>query len=259
MGPNFAACHLVPELLNRLGYFYSAGVGQSGSANGGSTSTNRVKKSLLSTVRDSIPLSVRRSVARCLPRALNYRLSMKWTNANIDWTKTRAFSLPNANEGYVRLNLRGREPQGIVESGREYADLLAALKASFDKLVNPQNGRKAAHQIICTDEVFPGEQRHHLPDLVVNWDIDARILAELVSDKTGLVRKEAGYETAPYYTGNHRPTAFVLARGPKVPQGKALSDGYIVDFAPTILAMLGVDPPPHMDGRVWGEFAGGAS
>jgi predicted AlkP superfamily phosphohydrolase/phosphomutase len=122
--------------------------------------------------------------------------------------------------------------------------------------VNPHNGRIAAQQAVCTDDVFPGAQRSHLPDLVINWDIEARVLAELTSDRCGTVSKEAGYQTAPYYTGNHRPAAFVLARGPLLPEGNSFTGGHIVDLAPTLLALLGVAAPRHMDGRVWEAFLG---
>jgi predicted AlkP superfamily phosphohydrolase/phosphomutase len=256
MGPNYAGCHLMPEILHRLGMFYAASVGHTSSSNTAAGTSARPKKSALSTIRDTIPLSVRRAVSRCLPRHLQHQLSMKWTNANIDWTRTKAFCLPNANEGYVRLNLQGREPQGIVERGKVYEELLAELQAYFRELVNPQNGRIAAQQVVCTDTVFPGEQRQHLPDIVVNWDIETRVLADLASERCGLVSKAAGYETAPYYTGNHRPAAFVLARGPQIAEHDVLTGGHIVDIAPTILTMLGVDPPRHLDGRVWHTFLG---
>jgi predicted AlkP superfamily phosphohydrolase/phosphomutase len=256
MGPNYAGCHLLPEVLHQLGLFYAASVGQDGASGAGVAKGPRPKKSALSVIRDAIPLSVRRAVSRCLPRHLQHQLSMKWTNANIDWTRTRAFCLPNANEGYVRLNLAGREPQGIVAGGAAYADLLAELQARLQEITNPHNGRVAARQVVCTDDVFPGEQRQNLPDLVVNWDVEARVLSALESEKCGVVRKAAGYQTAPFYTGNHRPAAFVLARGPLIAEGGALSGGHIVDIAPTILTMLGVDPPQHMDGRVWSASMG---
>jgi predicted AlkP superfamily phosphohydrolase/phosphomutase len=130
------------------------------------------------------------------------------------------------------------------------------LQERFGELVNPNNGRRAVQQVVCTDTVFQGEQRHHLPDIVVNWDIEARVLAELASDRCGVVHKDAGHETAPYYTGNHRPTAFVLARGPHISAGEKLTDGHIVDIAPTLLTMVGVEPPRHMEGRVWNALVG---
>lgn len=255
MGPNYAGSHLLPEVLHRLGLYYAAGTGQDSNAQTSTAKRPSQRKSLASAVRDLIPFGVRRAISRCLPRHLQHRLSMKWVNANVDWTKTKAFCIPNANEGYVRLNLQGREPRGIVENGTACKELVAELQAQLRALVNPQNGRPAARQIITIDDMFPGERRHYLPDLVVNWNSEAHVLAELYSDRCGLLRaKGAGYQTDPFYTGNHRPAAFVLARGPQVATRTMLCGGHIVDLAPTLLTMLGVDSPPHMDGRAWGEF-----
>jgi hypothetical protein len=40
------------------------------------------------------------------------------------------------------------------------------------------------------------------------------LLAELASDRCGRVASTAaGYRAAPFFTGNHRPATFVLARG----------------------------------------------
>ena len=95
----------------------------------------------------------------------------------------------------------------------------------------------------------------YLPDIVVNWNFDARVLTQIYSERCGLIESPtAGYQITPYYTGNHRPAAFLIARGPKIGESKILKDGHIVDIAPTLLTMLGVDIPKHFDGRVWEEF-----
>ena len=255
MGPNYAGCHLMPEVLHKLGLYFSANVGGADAGQQGA-GQSAPKKSVLAAVREAIPLSVRQSISRCLPRSLHYKLSMKWANADIDWTRSRVFTIPNANEGYLRVNLTGREPEGIVGVGSEYHALLDELRREIAQLVNPLNGHHAVDRIHLTDSVFPGERRQNLPDVVVTWDVDAKVLAELASDSCGVVHKKANYETAPYYTGNHRPRAFVVARGPGISAGAVLENGHIIDIAPTILAMLGVEPPAHFDGQIWGEFLG---
>ena len=255
MGPNYAGCHLIPEVLHQLGLFCAAGIGYEQNSKAGRTQGPGQTKSVTSTVRDLIPLSVRRAISRCMPRHLQYRLSMKWANANIDWTGTKAFCIPNANEAYIRLNVKGREPQGIVARGTAYAELISELQTSLKALMNPQTGRVATRQVVCNDDIFPGPRREYLPDLVVNWDIDAKTLSELRSDRCGLIGgNTAGYEITPYYTGNHKPTAFALARGPKIAEKARFTGGHVVDIAPTILAMLGVDPPKQMDGHIWSGF-----
>jgi predicted AlkP superfamily phosphohydrolase/phosphomutase len=249
MGPNYSGSHHLPEVLGRLDLFCSASVG--GAAGG---SRARPRKGLLSTVRGAIPLSVRQSVTRCLPRNLRHALSMKWAGAGIDWGRSQVFCIPNSNEGYLRVNLQGREPQGTVNQGAHYAELMAELHKEMQGLRNPVNGRAAAHGVFLTDQVFPGAERQHLPDLVVSWDPDARLLGEIEAPTAGRIAGPAGHRISPFYTGNHRPSAFVLARSPRISAGGELEGGHIVDLAPTILAALGVDPPAHFEGRAWPQF-----
>jgi predicted AlkP superfamily phosphohydrolase/phosphomutase len=257
MGPNYAGCHLIPDVLKKLGLYCAVGVGREQSSIEERGRGPGESKSLASVARDLIPLSVRRAISRCMPRHLQHRLSMKWANANIDWSRTKAFCIPNANEGYIRLNIKGREPQGIVPRGTTYEELVSELQMRLKALVNPQSGCVATRQVVCNDDVFPGPRRDYLPDIVVNWDIDAKVLSELQSDRCGLIRgNTAGYEITPYYSGNHKPTAFALARGPRIAEDEIFTGGHVVDIASTILAMLGVDPPKHLDGRIWSEFIG---
>ncbi len=44
-----------------------------------------------------------------------------------DWSKTRAFALPWAYDGYLRINQLGREPSGIVAPGAEREQLLVEI------------------------------------------------------------------------------------------------------------------------------------
>jgi arylsulfatase A-like enzyme len=43
-----------------------------------------------------------------------------------------------------------------------------------------------------------------------------------------------------------------------IPQHDIFKGGHIVDLAPTILTMQGVDPPTHMDGRVLNQLVEGS-
>ncbi|HET7585382.1 MAG TPA: alkaline phosphatase family protein [Gemmatimonadaceae bacterium] len=244
MGPNYSACHHVPELLRRAGWLVDGASHAAGAASEGATR----KTGLLSRVRQAIPLGVRQSVTRCLPRSVHYRMSMQWVNAGIDWERTRAFCIPNANEAYIRLNLRGREPAGVVLPGDEATQMIAELQRELTALVNPDNARRAAERVVRTDDVYPGAQRDRLPDIVATWNPDAEVLARIDSPAWGTVDGTPGYRTGPYYTGNHRPNAFVVARGPGIAEGAELAGRHIMDIAPTVLAMLGVDAPSHYEG-----------
>jgi predicted AlkP superfamily phosphohydrolase/phosphomutase len=254
MGPNYSAAHHMPELLRRLGLSHAG----DGAVEDGPRGPRRSSGGgVMSTIRNAIPLSLRHAVTRCLPHSLHYRLNLKWINAGIDWQHSRMFCIPNSNEGYFRVNLAGREPTGTVTSETEYDELLAELCDHISKLVHPSTGQRAAHSILSMDRTYQGSERRHLPDLVATWDPEARILDELQTDAYGVIRQRPGYETVPYYTGNHRPASFVLGRGPRVAQGRTIADASIVDIAPTVLASLAVDPPAHFEGDAWKEILGG--
>jgi predicted AlkP superfamily phosphohydrolase/phosphomutase len=243
MGPNYSGCHHVPEALHRMGLFYGAGVG---SASAGTAPAK--KGGLASAVRQAIPLSLRQAVTRCLPRSVHYGLSMKWVNSAIDWERSQAFCIPNSNEAYVRLNLRGREPGGMV-TPEEMGELLDRIEERVGELAVPASGRRSVERVFRLDRVFPGPERPHLPDLSVTWDAAARTVGEVESPALGRIAGRAGYEIAPYYSGNHRAAAFVAVRGGR--PASIPADGHIVDLPATVFALLGVERPSHFEGRAW--------
>jgi predicted AlkP superfamily phosphohydrolase/phosphomutase len=249
MGPNYSGCHLMPELLHRLGLFHSSTVGVSHAA------ASAPKRGVLQSVRQAIPLEWRQSVTRCMPRRMRYQLEMKWVNSSIHWQDSKVFCIPNSNEGYFRVNLQGREPQGIVRAGAEYDEVLGTIREELQAMRNPRNGVLAAERVALTDDVFSGAERKQLPDAVISWSREAQVVDQLQAPRSGLIEKPPGYQVSPFYTGNHRPTAFMLARGPGVPESSTLGGGHIMDLAPTILAMLGVDRPAHHEGRMWTGFS----
>lgn len=253
MGPNYSGSHMLPELLSRMALFNHVPQGDE-AADG--PAPKAIKKDMLSTLRNMVPKSVRSAVSRTLlPRSVNERLSLRWKTAGISWEHTQAFLIENANEGYIRINLKGREPQGTVEPGAAYEALCDQLYRALQGMTNPANGQLAAHKVYKTDEIYRGPRRSHMPDLIVTWNEAAQITTELATEAYGVVRHAApGCEVAPYYSGNHRPNAFTVAVGPGIAPGTILEGASIMDLAPSILSHFHVDPPAYMPGRVLGEL-----
>jgi predicted dehydrogenase/predicted AlkP superfamily phosphohydrolase/phosphomutase len=259
MGPNYSGSHILSDLLARMGLLNNSrlvsGNGSRDMAHDGASA--KKKTDLLSLARQMIPPSLRARVAKSLfPRSLNEKLSLKWKTAGISWNQTRAFLIDNANEGYIRINLKGREPQGIVEPGKDYEDLCEEIRLTCEQMINPANGRRAARTVYKTADFYRGPCRSHMPDIIINWDEEAQVTTELLTEKYGLARsKEPGWGISPYYTGNHRANAFAVVTGPDVAEGQTLEGASILDLTPNILARLGVEPPAHMDGRILGELS----
>ena len=247
VGPNYAAWHLLPEVLQRLGF--TAVAGQNRGEDQGSQGSAVDHKDLLKMVRDLVPADLRQRLSQWLPTRWRDSLMSRWTTANIDWAHTRAFCLPTDLEGCIRLNVRGREPHGIVQPGSEYDEVCQTLTAALHALVNPRTGRPAVQRIVRTDVEFPGERRHYLPDLVVLWADDAEIQA-VHSPALGTIQAPSPDAR----TGTHRPPGFVVACGPSIPRGSVVEHGHIVDFAPTLLKAFGLPRSASMDGKVWAGF-----
>ncbi len=259
IGPNYSGSHILTDLLTRMKLFNNIPGGANGPAGQGSGMANSVKMKadLLSTMRNMIPKSFRVAVSRALvPRKMKEKISLHWKTAGIAWEHSRAFLIENANEGFIRINLKGREPQGIVEPGQEYEDLCEEILQTVRSMTNPANGKRAAHTVYKTDNIYDGPCRSHMPDVIINWNEHAKLSTELLTKKYGMARSaQPAYAVMPYYTGNHRPHAFTLAVGPGIPAGQILQDASILDLAPTILTYLGLNPPEYMRGKVLSRLA----
>ena len=238
VGPNHSGWHLMPEILRRSGYLAEPSVDepQSSPAEGDTGRRDPVKM-----IRDLLPKDLRKSIARQLPRALRDKLAQRVDTATIDWAGTRAYCLPTDLEGCIRINLRGREPQGVVAPGAEYEELCTELASSLQDLVDVASGRPAVDRVVRTDQVFPGPRSQYLPDLIVLWSREETLTA-VGSDAIGVVEAPSPDERP----GTHSPPGFLLARGTPVTGRSTVDASHVYDVAPTILSLFDVPVPAHM-------------
>jgi len=156
----------------------------------------------------------------------------------------RCFAVPtNANAGGIRLNLAGREPNGMLRPGTECEAFCEALIADLHDLVEPASGRPLVREVLRSREHFPGEYTDYLPDLVVRWNRDTPITGA-ASSKIGRIVRE---DTSTARTGDHRPEGLYFARGPGIEPGPVRHAVRVEDFAPTVAGLLRV-PLPDVDG-----------
>jgi predicted AlkP superfamily phosphohydrolase/phosphomutase len=231
--PNRCGWHLLPAVMQRLGWTVAAGA----DANGG-----RAPQPAPHSARDRIPASARRMVNAMLPWRVRDRLGVWLQTRSIDWARTRAFTLPTDLEGCIRLNVKGREPFGSVEQGAQYEDVCEEIRQDLAALENPATGRPAVRHVWVRNEIFPGDRQEWLPDLVVTWNDEAPIEA-VTSERVGLIE---GVNADPR-PGTHSTSGFALAAGPAVARGME-ARGRLVDLTPSVLSLLGIDSPP-LDGR----------
>ena len=165
--------------------------------------------------------------------------------AAIDWSQTSAYSF--GYYGQIFINLRGREPQGIIEPGSEYDSLRREIVQRLSKLVDPMDGQPVVDKIYFKEELYHGEHLNTAPDIIT-----------IMRDLTYITRK--GYEFAPergllfqkphHESGGHRFEGILIAAGPDVVNQASLAECKIWDLAPTLLYLLQIQVPHSMDGEV---------
>jgi predicted AlkP superfamily phosphohydrolase/phosphomutase len=71
--------------------------------------------------------------------------------------------------GNLFVNLRGREPLGIVEPGRDYEAVRQAIAEALSGLRDPETGRQVVKKVHRREEVFDGPYLEQAADLLVEW------------------------------------------------------------------------------------------
>ncbi|MEM7769127.1 MAG: alkaline phosphatase family protein [Cyanobacteria bacterium P01_A01_bin.37] len=162
------------------------------------------------------------------------------------WPEMRAFALPAFADGHIRINLKGRERDGVVLP-EEYDALCDELTQLLYGLTDGRTGETIVERVVRTRR-YPTEDqdRDRLPgpDLIVLWK---KNYPTDVVDSPDLGR----VGPVPYpRPGGHRGNGFLIVKGPGIEPGSTTPDAQGIDIGPTILTLMGAQVPEHLDGRV---------
>lgn len=234
MGPNASRTDLLRELLARI---LDDGAGEA--------------PGFARRMRELVPLKLRTQIKHRLPRGIQDRLTVFWRTGGIDWSATRAFAVFGDLDGYIRVNLKGREAAGVVEPGAEYEAVCREVIEGLRTFRDADTGEPLVSSIGRRDDLYPsGEMSDELPDLIIRWS--PRPAAEhraVVSDRYGEIAWPTPGRHPQGRSGNHRPDGFVIAATDGIPARSDLSDGHVMDLAPTVYRLLGLEPPEAMRGQ----------
>lgn len=205
---------------------------------GGPISSGESGSGAIWRLRGAIPTGARARIAGALPNRVALDLTARLELRGMDWSQTVAFAHPADNQGYVRLNLRGRERDGIVDRG-DADELLELIASGLATFCDP-DGAPAVAGVERVASHHPGERCSQLPDLVVRWsDRPATTLAGLLSPVFGEVRRSGAGSGR---SGNHTPgdAWAVLAVGASALRAPG-GEPRLADIAATVAAVCGVD------------------
>ena len=199
----------------------------------------------LDLIRRLVPEKIRIAASRGLFRQAREKLLADAFRSGTDWSKTRAFAIPASYTSFVRVNLRGREPQGIVEPGSDYEKLLTELEGDFHALIDTVSGEPAVVRTVRTVEAFGCEPHASLPDLFVDWR-PGSFLRKLRHPRAELTQDRPDF----YRRSDHSSRGFFAATGPGLGAAGEIAEPLdVLTFAPTFMALLGLDSPSNMKGR----------
>ncbi len=167
----------------------------------------------LTIARKLLPIAVREWLSRFLSRETRERLLADGFANGTDWSRTRAFAIPSAFQSFVRVNLQGREPQGIVRPGGEYAALLDEIEADVRALRDAETGRTLATHVTrmtSPDGVAP----QVLPDIIVDWDFSEHFITTIAHPRARITLEEPEF----FRDSEHTAEGFLALAGPQVPR-----------------------------------------
>ncbi|MGI9318799.1 MAG: alkaline phosphatase family protein [bacterium] len=142
----------------------------------------------------------------------------------------------NDASGGIRLNVKGREPEGIVEDGKEYDEICEMLRKELSAVINPDTGKPLINRILKTRDLYPGEHVDCLPDIMVEWNREGQIYTA-ESETIGKVDQK--FVFANHRTGDHtEDDGLFFLHAPGVQAGYC-GEHSVADLPPTITALFG--------------------
>ena len=161
--------------------------------------------------------------------------------APIDWSKTMAWG-DGGYYGRLFLNVKGREPQGVIEPGdydRVRDEMIVKLQAMPDHEGRPMG------TIVHKPENVYAEVNGVAPDLIVYFgDLEWRSVGTIGTGNVYTFENDTGPDGA-----NHAQSGvFAMAGAPGQPAGR--QEGLrLVDVGPTIMKLYGLETPVDATGR----------
>jgi predicted AlkP superfamily phosphohydrolase/phosphomutase len=159
----------------------------------------------------------------------------------VDWSRTKVWS----EGGYyarVFLNVKGREPEGVVEPS-EYEALRTELAARFEAL--PDDTGAPMGNLVFRPELIYKHVRNIAPDLIVHFGgLSWRSIGGLGYDSVYVQENDTGPDDC-----NHAQFGSFILSGPGIAPVGRVSGAQLLDIAPTLLPLAGLPVPDTMQGR----------
>ncbi|WP_435153664.1 alkaline phosphatase family protein [Haladaptatus sp. DFWS20] len=155
----------------------------------------------------------------------------------VDWRRSKAYCRALGELG-VRINLEGRDPEGVVPES-EYEAVRSELIDILSALRTP-DGRPAFEFVKRAEDVSSGTDPKSGPDVVfMPNEMNHLVLPSLVGERFLAVEEY-----------NHKPDGVFIGAGPAFDGTATLAGLSLSDVAPIAMAAAGLPVPERMTGTV---------
>ena len=201
MGPNHSQNQFTAKILSAISQKAVLGLNR----------TQRTRRRVLRSGVDRLPHNLLARLKRSLPRSAGDRVMNHYYIGGHQWSQVPAFALKSELNGYIRMNLRGRERDGALEADkpetRAYVEQIRRGFASF----RHEGGRPLVSQVFLADEIALGGQRANLPDLSISWADELSPATNIDSPLYGNIAANPDR----WRVGHHRCRGFMAVMQPQ--------------------------------------------
>jgi predicted AlkP superfamily phosphohydrolase/phosphomutase len=164
------------------------------------------------------------------------REAVRAATEQVDFRASKAYMRSRIELG-VRINLRGREPDGVVAPA-DYEQVRNELIELLRAVRTPDSG-PVFESVARREDLFEGPYVEEAPDIIVVPNgYDNHLSATLLGEEFG--------ELDRFY--EHKPIGVIAASGAGIDATASLEGAHLFDVAPTVLASFSLPASDRMDG-----------
>jgi len=204
---------------------------------------------ILGACKRSLPQPVKENLTKLFPE-IKAKVNTHLVTSHIDWANTKAFSC--GVHGSIIINLKGRQPAGVIAPGDEYEDIRSEIIVGLHNLADPETREKVVEKVHRREKLYHGPYTQYAPDLLVQWkDYAYTAQHDYGQDVKTVFQARRKFEFSPKeHNGSHRLDGIIMVAGKPVKSSLKLSGSQIIDLTPTILYLMKVPIPEDIDGKV---------
>jgi predicted AlkP superfamily phosphohydrolase/phosphomutase len=150
----------------------------------------------------------------------------------------------------IRINLKGKYPQGIV-SEKEYKDLREKIINKARKLRDPKTGSNVFKNVFRREELFKGDCTKKFPDIILKPNDQYYLTPKFFrrnEKKPGIYLANDMHWRK--ISGSHRQYGIFIMTGPDIKPGNQINDIDIMDIFPTVFYLMEAPISDDVDGKV---------